>query len=227
MLMKSRRHSSTVHRGFTLVEVMVALIIIAIGALGIAKMQALALSSTSASRSRALAALEATSLAAAMHGNRSFWSSTGSLPGAIAITTSGGGAPSIVSSSATMQAAINAVSASQCPTGTTMKATLSCYCATGYSAPCSSAYINVAASDIYDWASTLASVLPSATANVTCDNATVVAGAPIDCIVSITWVENAVSLTQQEASAVSANGNTSSTNTAAFQYVSYTLDVVP
>ncbi len=61
-------------RAFTLVEVMVALIVISVGLLGIASMQALALSSSSNARMRSLAAIEAASLAATMHTNRAFWS---------------------------------------------------------------------------------------------------------------------------------------------------------
>src|SRR3981189_1478832 len=60
-------------RGFSLVEVMGALIIVSVGLLGIAKMQALALSSTGTARLRSLAALEAASLAASMHADRAYW----------------------------------------------------------------------------------------------------------------------------------------------------------
>lgn len=60
-------------RGFSLVEVLVALIVLSVGLLGIAKMQALALSSTTVASSRSLAAIEASSLADAMHANRVYW----------------------------------------------------------------------------------------------------------------------------------------------------------
>jgi type IV pilus assembly protein PilV len=60
-------------RGFTLVEVMVALVICAVGLLGLAKMESLALSSTSVANSRSLAAIEASSMAAAMHANPGYW----------------------------------------------------------------------------------------------------------------------------------------------------------
>jgi type IV pilus assembly protein PilV len=60
--------------GFSLVEVLVALIIIGVGMLGIAKLQALAYASTGTSALRSLAALQASSLAAAMHANRNYWS---------------------------------------------------------------------------------------------------------------------------------------------------------
>jgi type IV pilus assembly protein PilV len=62
-------------RGFSLVEVMVAMVVMSIGLLGIAKMQAAALSNTAIASTRSLAAIEASSLAASMHANRGYWSS--------------------------------------------------------------------------------------------------------------------------------------------------------
>jgi type IV pilus assembly protein PilV len=64
------RHGS---RGFSLVEVMVALIVCAVGLLGLAKMESLSLSSTGIAGSRALAALQASSMASMMHANRDYW----------------------------------------------------------------------------------------------------------------------------------------------------------
>ena len=61
--------------GFSLVEVLVALVVMSVGLLGIAKMQAVALSSTSVAGQRSLAALEAAGLAAEMHANRGYWGS--------------------------------------------------------------------------------------------------------------------------------------------------------
>ena len=60
--------------GFSLVEVLVALVIIGVGMLGIAKLQALAYATTGTSALRSLAALQASSLASAMHANRNYWS---------------------------------------------------------------------------------------------------------------------------------------------------------
>jgi type IV pilus assembly protein PilV len=60
-------------RGFSLVEVMVALIVCSVGMLGLAKMESLAISSTNVASDRALAAIQASSLAAAMHANRGYW----------------------------------------------------------------------------------------------------------------------------------------------------------
>jgi type IV pilus assembly protein PilV len=198
-------------RGFTLVEVMVALIIIAIGMLGIAKMQALALSNTSSSRARALAAIEAASLATAMHTNRAYWASYLSTPGNISVAAAAG-TGTVTSDAAAMQAALTAVgaTASLCPTSSLFNAKLSCFCASATSSTCGTTYVNMAASDLYDWGSTLASLLPAATASVSCNTA----DSPVDCTITITWTENAVALTTQQAGA-------------AAQQVQYILYVVP
>ncbi len=71
--------------GFSLVEVLVALIVLSVGLLGIAKMEALALSSTSVASMRSLAAIEASSLADAMHVNRGYWTTASN----VTITVSG------------------------------------------------------------------------------------------------------------------------------------------
>jgi type IV pilus assembly protein PilV len=73
-------------RGFSLVEVLVALIVLSVGLLGIAKMEALALSSTAVSSRRALAAIEAASLADTMHVNRGYWAASAA---GVNITVSG------------------------------------------------------------------------------------------------------------------------------------------
>jgi type IV pilus assembly protein PilV len=67
--LQNRRRSS----GFSLIEVLVALVVTSIGLLGLAKMESLALSSTGVASSRSLAAIEASSLAASMHSNRGYW----------------------------------------------------------------------------------------------------------------------------------------------------------
>ena len=52
-----------------------AVVVICVGLLGIAKMQAMAVSNTNMSRQRSLAAIEAASIASAMHSNREYWAS--------------------------------------------------------------------------------------------------------------------------------------------------------
>ena len=59
--------------GFSLIEAMVALLVIAVGLLGIAGMQAMSINSTATSRVRALAAIQASNMAAYMAANGSYW----------------------------------------------------------------------------------------------------------------------------------------------------------
>ena len=62
-------------RGFTLIEVLIAMLVTAVGLLGLAKMQALAISGTQNSGSRSLMALQVGSLVSAMHANQTYWGS--------------------------------------------------------------------------------------------------------------------------------------------------------
>ncbi len=82
--------------GFSLIEVMVALIIIAVGMLGIAKMQALALSTTQSSGTRSLVAIEAASLAASMHANRDYWATSAPSSFTVSVQATGSGPSSVV-----------------------------------------------------------------------------------------------------------------------------------
>jgi type IV pilus assembly protein PilV len=107
--MKSRNAAFGPESGFSLIEVLVSLIIVSIGLLGIAKMQALAYSSTGVAGKRSIAAIEAASLASSMSANRGYWATltaptlttvngvvvASSDPALVAVTdcTQGGGAP--------------------------------------------------------------------------------------------------------------------------------------
>lgn len=73
-------------QGFSMVEVLVTVVILTVGLLGLVKMQASIVSNTQIARVRSLVALQANSMAAAMHTN-SYWSS--------------GGAPATISASGT------------------------------------------------------------------------------------------------------------------------------
>ena len=80
-------------RGFSLVEIMVAVVVICVGLLGIAKMQALAVSSTTTARLRAMAAFQAASIASIMHSNRVFWASAAAVASSPITITFPGAAP--------------------------------------------------------------------------------------------------------------------------------------
>jgi type IV pilus assembly protein PilV len=183
---------ATAHRatGFSLVEVMIALIIISVGMLGIAKLEAVVLSNTGSSRLRALVALQAESLADSMHADRDFWDGTsGDWTGSmgVSITVSGGTASLSATNSAHLSSALSTV-----PNCT--------------SAACIPA--NLAGYDLNQWAvgSTtapivegLAQLLKNSTSSVSCLAATV--NNPASCTLTITWNENTVAANQQEATA--------------------------
>lgn len=85
--MSVTRRISRIEAGFSLIEVLVTLVVVAVGLLGLAKMQAASISNTQVSRVRSLIALQAGSLASAMHGNRNFWAQKGAA--AVTFTASG------------------------------------------------------------------------------------------------------------------------------------------
>jgi type IV pilus assembly protein PilV len=139
--MSSMHHSKRL-RGFSLVEVMVALIVIAFGMLGIAKIEALALSSTSVASTRSLAAIEAASLATSMHADRAYWAA-GLAPATIAITAG---------------ATISDKTLAKAPG-----------CGMGVGNACAAA--QMAAFDLQNWATDLQAVLPAAQATISCTTA--------------------------------------------------------
>ena len=60
--------------GFSMVEVLVTLVVLSVGFLGLAKMQAASVSNTQIARTRSLIALQASSMASSMRSNKNFWS---------------------------------------------------------------------------------------------------------------------------------------------------------
>jgi type IV pilus assembly protein PilV len=169
---------SAVHvgaRGFTLIEVLVALIVTSIGLLGIAKIQALVYANTGSASVRSLVAIQASGLAATMHANRQYWA-TGSAPPSIVITNT-----TIIESTNTLNT--TATNVSDCNlTGSTV------------TIPCTPPVL--AAYDLHTWANGISALLPGAspTTTITCPNNT-----PINCVIQITWNEKTVSLNTQSA----------------------------
>jgi type IV pilus assembly protein PilV len=159
--------------GFTLIEVLVALIVTCIGLLGIAKIQALVYANTGSASTRSLVAIEASGLAAAMHANRVYWS-TGSSPSPLTITNT-------TISDNTLNTTATGVT--DCNSG-------------GASAPCTPPVL--AAFDLHTWARGLSAMLPTGltpTTTITCPPVTI----PLTCTIQITWSEKTVSLNTQSA----------------------------
>ena len=158
-------------RGFTLIEVLVALIVTGIGLLGIAKIQALVYANTGSASVRSLVAIQASSLAAVMHANRAYWA--GLAPSPLTITGR-------TISDNTLNT--SATGASDCNlTGSTVPL------------PCTPALL--AAYDLHTWANGINALLPSAnpTTTITCQNI------PVNCAIQIQWNEKTVSLNAQSA----------------------------
>lgn len=124
--------------GFTLIEVLVSLMIISVGLLGIAGLEALSMNNTSIARNRSLAAIQADGLASMMHANTGYWQSPANVVSAT-VTVTGG-----VLSDTTLNSQTQ-----NCISGT-----------------CTS--LQMAAYDLKDWGSSVAATLPSGTGSVSC-----------------------------------------------------------
>jgi type IV pilus assembly protein PilV len=173
--------------GFTLLEVMVALVVTAIGLLGIAKIQALAYASTTTASVRSLVALQASGLAASMHANRTYWA-LGGAPVQITITTQG--TTSIISDNTL---------------NSTATGPKDCYSG-GAAAPCILP-VTIAAFDLHTWANALNAPGMLFNLNPVTTIACPAAPQPITCTITVTWNEKAVSVNSQGANnTVVANG---------------------
>jgi type IV pilus assembly protein PilV len=157
--------------GFSLIEVLVALIIIAVGMLGLAKIQALAYGSTGTANLRSLAAIQASSIASAMHSNRNYWSSV-----ANGFTYGFVGTATVTSTDSGVTSSSNTCTAAAC-TAT-----------------------QIAALDLANWHTAISGngvlpgVLPNATANIAC---AVAASAPVACTIQLQWSETTTAINSQ------------------------------
>jgi len=128
--------------GVSLIEVLIALVVISIGLLGVAKMQALAIASTRVSSVRSLIAIEAASLASAMHANGGLKGYWGTAAASLQVTVTGNAITSSTDSALTA-------------------ATTDCTSAVCVGAP-------MAAYDLRTWGSALQAVIPGSTGQVAC-----------------------------------------------------------
>lgn len=187
-------------RGFTLVEVMVGVFVIGIGLLGVAKIQALALSSTGTARMRSMVAFAAASLAATMRADRAYWANVPTDP-----------AVSVNVASSAITASDPGLVAPPLPGCTA-------------TSPCTGV-AQVAAQDLHDWAGSLQTMLPvgsNPTATVTCRITT---GNPVTCAIYIAWTEHLVSTPYSTNIAATAQQTAAAVQQA--EQTSYTLYAQP
>jgi type IV pilus assembly protein PilV len=196
-------------RGFTLIEVLVALLVVAVGLLGLAKMESLALSSTTVSGLRGLAAIEAESLAAMMHANRGYW--------ATALVT-----PSVTITVANGALTISDPSLYQYP---------QCYETYQIQQPKCTPQL-LAGYDLINWGTATfigdygnPAVLPGGSATITC-TPLVANATPASCKIAITWLENAVAANAQQ-TGITQGDLTSYQNSAYTMQSTYILYVEP
>jgi type IV pilus assembly protein PilV len=194
--------------GFTLLEVMVAVVVTAIGLLGIAKLQALAYASTGTASLRSLVAIQASGLAASMHANRIYWSGA----------ATGGPPPTVITITGT-----NITDNGANTLGTTATATDFCYSGGG-GAPCSN--FQMAAFDLHTWATALnaAGMLFNLNPVTTISCPTV--NTPVTCTIQVVWNERAVSINSQGANNTQVDTAATANSTATFA-PTYMLYVEP
>lgn len=200
-------HVNSRSRGFSLLEVMVSVIVICVGLLGIAKLQALSLSNTTTSRLRSLAAIQAASLASAMHSNRQYWGNTPPLT----VTVSETAAPAAIAST---DAALQAQATTDVTGTSASNPSTVCIGTVGGGSQCNA--LQLAAFDLARWSVSVAALLPNAAATISCPP--IPGGGPASCMIQISWTEKAVAINQQQAGAA-ANSQ--------FQNPTYTLYVEP
>ena len=185
--------------GYGLIEVLISLIVIAIGLLGTAKMQALGIANTKIAGQCGLIALQAGNLAAILHSNRGYWQVTSSekepasprCPSPAGCTLSG-------SDTVTDPGHILIYP----PTA-----------ACTHTAPCPPG--RIAALDIANWMKNMHSHVPGYTATINCTNTT---STPTTCIISVRWPEKITGMNTTTATMAA---------TQAMQIHSYFLHVQP
>lgn len=148
-------------KGFTLMEVLVALVIISIGLLGIAAMQATAIASTHTSQTESLAAIEARSLADTMQADPDYWAA-GHMPATINVT---GTAAAPVLSDTTLNSQTTNCSSTPC---------------TDTPSPAMAGY------DLKQWAQQLFTQIPGSNATIICQ-----IGSPVICSITVNWSQKA------------------------------------
>ena len=158
-------------KGFTLLEALVALVIIAAGLLGIAGMSALGIYNTSVSRYRGLAAILAESQSAAMSSNQVYW-----------------GGVTISGVATTYKPPTQVITSGETLSDSTLN---------GLAKDCRSSACTpdeMAAYDLKQWGKQIKDQLPGGKGQIDCT----VASRPFQCRIQISWTEK--NLAQRQAS---------------------------
>lgn len=166
-LTAGRRRAQQREGGFTLIEILVSLLVASIGLLGLLGMQTMALNSTQVASIRSLVALQASSLAAAMHSNTAYWVA-GTASSSFQMSGSG-----VKDSSNQLSAIVSTCNFTSMPVS-------------GQCLP-----MQLAAFDVQSWAANMQNLLPTYAASVECSTDP---AQPLSCKLDITWNERYVAL---------------------------------
>ena len=164
-------------RGFTLIELLITLVIVSVGLLGVAKLQAAAVAESGVARTRSLMTFQAEALAAAMRGNKGFWQSSTAFTQNFTIPAGGPFSP---------------------PSTMTQPATSDQTC--NLTVACTPS--NLAYDDMRTWALSFNQQFPTATANVTCNGSATI---PETCDITLTWTEHSVAINRTTAAGSTTN----------------------
>ena len=172
-------HRSSLARGFTLIELLITLLIVSVGMLGLAKLQAAAVSESSVSRIRSLMTFQAESLSGMMQSNRGYWAATTSPAPSFTVVAGSG----VVTDNAG-----------------TLDNSLLCNAA---AAPCTNKPAAVAGYDAKVWANAFSQQFPAGRADVKC---TLTANFPTTCDITLSWSERYVAINKTATDASSTAG---------------------
>ncbi len=162
--------------GFSMIELMVAVLIISVGLLGVAKIDAVTVSEGTVSTVRLAIVNDVASLAGAMRANEMYWQ-TSTVPTFVSVSAGtaqqGGSTLSVTAPSELMS--------SQIPSGNCTNSSLACTPA------------QMAALDLQQYATVLSQVIPGGFSSISCTQAAS-ATSPAICQVSVQWSENQVAI---------------------------------
>jgi len=186
-------------RGFSMIEIVIAIVVVAVGLLGLAKLQAVGISESTTANLRALAAIESDNLIGAMHANTAYWQSTNVPTSAAPATFNYLGTVSDVNLGQTLPA-------NKCVVNTAI--------ATGTAGSCSAAMI--AARDVQTFAAQFTQTFPTSSGQISCVTAAAPAAAAgalpqVSCVVVLRWGEKSVSINNSVAAAASGQQLTTQT----------------
>jgi len=168
-------------RGFTLVELMITVAIVAVGMLGLAKLQAAGMAEASLSRTRAIVTMQGESLASVMRTNRAYWGATSAVS-APSVTIGAGG--TLTDNAGTMSSA----PLSTCESGACSASQIAYY-------------------DMKTWANNFGTQFPTGTTQVACVLGST--SAPNTCDITLSWTEHYVAINRNSGDASAAKTATS------------------